>query len=238
MAPYQSVFKRYEKKYLLQPEQAAAFRRAIEPYMRTDAYGRTTICSVYMDTPDYRLIRASLEKPVYKEKLRLRTYGVPKNHGTAFVEIKKKYKGVVYKRRVSMPYTQAEAWLFRGEGAPGTGQIESEIEWFMQTYAGIAPAADIFYERIALYGIEDPGLRITLDERIRYRTRDLSLTSGPAGELLIAPGEQLVEIKAAGAMPVWLASTLSALEIFPTSFSKYGSAYRNMMEKKEAMESA
>ena len=128
MAPYQSVFKRYEKKYLLQPEQAAAFRRAIEPYMRMDAYGRTTICSVYMDTPDFRLIRASLEKPLYKEKLRLRTYGIPKPYGTAFVEMKKKYKGVVYKRRVSMPYAQAERSLFApAEAARTPGRARNPL---------------------------------------------------------------------------------------------------------------
>lgn len=238
MEPFQSVFKRYEKKYLVSGEQAAPLTKCLLKHMRPDDYGRTTICSVYMDTPDYRLIRASLEKPLYKEKLRLRTYGMPDAESTAFVEIKKKFKGVVYKRRVSMPYVLAEAWLFHGLCVPAEGQIESEIAWFLRSYEGIAPAASIFYDRVALYGLEDPQLRVTLDENIRYRACDLSLFCGSGGELLIAPGERLMEIKVAGGMPLWLADALSRLQIYPASFSKYGNAYKAMMEKKGAVQIA
>ena len=127
MESFQSVFKRYEKKYLVSAEQASSLMKCLLKHMRADDYGRTTICSVYMDTPDFRLIRTSLEKPVYKEKLRLRTYGVPAAESSAYVEIKKKYKGVVYKRRVSTAYALAEAWLFHGLCVPAQGQIESEI---------------------------------------------------------------------------------------------------------------
>ena len=238
MESFQSVFKRYEKKYLVSAEQASSLMKCLLKHMRADDYGRTTICSVYMDTPDFQLIRTSLEKPVYKEKLRLRTYGVPAAESPAYVEIKKKYKGVVYKRRISTAYALAEAWLFHGLCVPTQGQIESEIAWFLKSYENIAPAASICYDRVALYGLEDPQLRVTLDENIRYRTRDLSLFCGSGGELLTAPGERLMEIKVAGGMPLWLAEALSELQIYPTSFSKYGNAYKAMMEKKEAVQIA
>lgn len=114
MAQYQSVFKRYELKYRLCGDRYSEFIGCILPYMSPDIYGNTTICNIYFDTPDYRLIRNSLEKPVYKEKLRLRTYGIPNADSPAFAELKKKYKGIVYKRRICLPYAEAYNWLING----------------------------------------------------------------------------------------------------------------------------
>ncbi len=108
---FQTVFKRYESKYFTDSRQYAGVLHTFERYAEPDRYGRSRICSVYYDTPDRRLIRASLEKPVYKEKLRLRTYGVPQDGSSAFIEIKKKYKGIVYKRRITADYAQALDYL-------------------------------------------------------------------------------------------------------------------------------
>lgn len=117
MADYTDVFERVEQKYLLDSLQFEALWAVLEPYMRPDEYGRSTICNIYFDTPNYLLARLSGEKPVYKEKLRLRTYGVPKAESPSFVELKKKYQGIVYKRRIVIPYGEAYDWLVNGQSA-------------------------------------------------------------------------------------------------------------------------
>lgn len=225
MPQFTGVFRRVEQKYLLDYAQYTALMAVLEPHMRPDEYGRSTICNIYFDTPDRRLVRTSLEKPVYKEKLRLRTYGVPKPASTAFVELKKKYRGVVYKRRAPMPYTAALDWLCGGGVPEGAGQIHREIAWFLQFYGDLEPAAALFYDRTALYGRTDSSLRITFDEAIRWRDCDMDLCKGDDGIPLLEERQYLMELKAAEGMPVWLSDALCALEIYPTSYSKYGSAY-------------
>ena len=111
---YQTVFKRYEIKFLLDLEQKQRILAAMEPYMVLDEYGRTTIRNVYFDTDNFRLIRRSLEHPAYKEKLRIRSYKQLGPDEPVFVELKKKYNGVVYKRRLALPEKEAMQWL-RGE---------------------------------------------------------------------------------------------------------------------------
>ena len=183
--------------------------------MKPDAYGRSTVCSIYFDTPDRRLVRTSLEKPVYKEKLRLRTYGVPKPDSPAFVELKKKYKGVVYKRRIMLPYAEAFRWLCGGEAPEKDSQIQSEIAWFLQFYGDLEPAAALCCDRDALYGREDDSLRVTFDEAIRWRVEDVDLLHGDGGAQLLPDGVRLMEIKAVGGMPGWLADALGELHIYP-----------------------
>ncbi|MGI6269777.1 MAG: polyphosphate polymerase domain-containing protein [Candidatus Howiella sp.] len=234
MATYQDIFERYEKKYLLYADQYRALRPALEPHMQPDIYGRTTICNIYFDTPDHRIIRRSLEKPVYKEKLRLRSYGVPGKQDRVFIELKKKYRGIVYKRRTDMRLAQAEDYLYRG-GAPGNPtQITREIDWFLHSYPGIKPAMYLSYDRIALAGRESRDLRVTFDSRILWRGEELSLSCGPYGRLLLPADCHLMEVKIPGAMPLWMARLFSELEIYPVSFSKYGGAYRTAQNKVDA----
>ena len=223
---YQDTFKRYEIKYLLSPRQKKEFQKAMERYMVLDRYGRTTIQNIYYDTPNWQLIRTSLEKPVYKEKLRLRSYGVAKPDGTVFIEIKKKYAGVVYKRRTSATEAEAMAYLNNGIKIAGhEDQILREIDYFKNFYEGLKPAMVISYEREAFYGKEDPNLRMTIDENILWRDEDLTLRKEAYGTAVLKPGESLLEIKIAAAMPLWLTYELNRLEIRQTSFSKYGRAY-------------
>ncbi len=223
--PYQDVFQRYEKKYLLTPAQYEGLLAPLTARMKPDPFGESVIRNLYFDTPDYRLIRASLEKPVYKEKLRLRCYGMPEGQSPAFVELKKKYKGVVFKRRVDMPLAQAEDYLLRGRSPDKDGQIIREINWFMQYYPSLAPRMFIGYHRRAFYGLQDGGLRVTFDSQIGWRTQRLRLQAGEWGRMLLAPGQQLMEIKIPGAMPLWLARALGDLGIYPVSFSKYGQGF-------------
>jgi len=220
----QFCFKRYEKKYMLTPDQLARMLAGMEGYVRADEFGRYTICSIYYDTDDYRLIRASLDKPVYKEKLRMRSYGVPGSRDEVFVELKKKYDSVVYKRRTVMKAAEAAAYLHGGAAPKRKDQICREIDWFMRTYRP-TPKVFIAYDRTAFAGLDNPDLRITFDTNIRWRDRDLDLRAGDYGEPLLPSGRILMEIKIPGAAPVWLARLLSEAGAFPTSFSKYGTCY-------------
>ena len=226
--PYQDVFKRVEKKYLLDTSRYTALLKRLEQHMVPDQYGRYAIASLYLDTDDYHLIRTSLEKPLYKEKLRLRSYGVPDSNSPVFLELKKKYKGVTYKRRVSLPLWQAEQVMAGKEIEPpaGTQQILQELIWALKRYHPV-PKALVAYDRTAFSGRKgEEGLRLTLDNALRWRETALSLSAGDTGVPLLPADITLMEIKAPGAMPLWLCHTLSELEIYPVSFSKYGACYR------------
>ena len=226
----QNIFKRYEKKYLLTPEQYQFFRQHLEGRIKVDEYGLHTICSIYFDTDDYSLIRASLKKPVYKEKLRLRSYGIPSSiDQTVFLELKKKYKGIVYKRRVGMSLDEYRNYHSSNARPASDGQILHEIDWFQHLWHS-TPKVFLAYDRIAMYCEEDPNLRITFDQNIRWRDEALSLTLGDYGHPLLT-GEHrkdvLMEIKIPNAMPLWLSSLLDEAGVFPTSFSKYGYCYQH-----------
>lgn len=227
MAEYQENFKRYEKKYLLDERQYERLRKEISGEMEEDQYGLHTICNIYYDTPDFQLIRMSLEKPIYKEKLRLRSYGVPSKMDEVFLEIKKKFKGVVYKRRVSMTDEEAMRYLNHGIHPKNDGQIMHEIEWVVKRYAPLRPMVYIAYDRVALFGKHNPDLRMTFDRRIRFRTEKVDLCAGSYGTEILEPGQILLEVKIPGVMPLWMSDLFAELEIYPVSFSKYGTCYQN-----------
>ncbi|MDD3430345.1 MAG: polyphosphate polymerase domain-containing protein [Oscillospiraceae bacterium] len=229
MAEIQGVFKRIEKKYLLDKTQYQTLNDSLQKYMQADSYGKHTICNIYYDTPDYQLIRASLDKPVYKEKLRLRSYGIPTADSTVFIELKKKFKGIVYKRRVPLTLSHATHYLSGGKLSQSC-QILQEIDWFMKFY-NPQPAAFIGYDRIALFGTENPDLRVTFDTAIRWRDTSLNLSAGDSGRLLLPKDVYLMEIKIPGAMPIWMSHMLDEMEIFPSSFSKYGYCYTHNLAR-------
>ena len=225
------VFKRYELKYLLSEEQFLLIRKAMENYMRGDKYGVSDICNLYCDTPDFLLIRRSIEKPCYKEKLRIRSYGTAKKDGQVFVEIKKKYNSVVYKRRIATDEDTAVKML--NGNITYDSQIGREISYFKKLYADIQPKMFISYRREAFYGKEDKDFRITFDRSILWRTHDLSLNSGIYGQPVLPEDKILMEIKMASAIPLWLVKVLSENRIYKTSFSKYGTAYKQMLTNKK-----
>ena len=220
----QFVFKRYEIKYLVTDEQRARLEQAMEPYMVADEHGESTICNVYYDTPSHLLIRRSCEKPVYKEKVRIRSYGRYAEGREMFVELKKKYDGVVYKRRTVADPARTAA-LLSGIAEPAD-QIEREIVFTAQRYGGLVPSCYIAYDRCAFFAKDDHEFRITFDRNIRTRMERLSLAEDTDGEQLLEPGQSLMEIKCAGAMPLWIVRELSAMKLYKTSFSKYGTAWQ------------
>ena len=219
------IFKRVEKKYMLTREQYEYLTKAIAPYMEIDRYGETEIRNIYFDNSDNELIETSLLKPEYKEKLRLRSYGVPSADSTVFFEIKKKYRGVVYKRRISMKLREAYNYIDGGNLPDNiSGNIPAEIDYMVRRYR-LSPKAFIGYRRVAWAGKDNPDLRITFDRELTSRYGDTRLESTAKGNMILPEDNYLMEIKIPGAMPLWLAHVLSEKNIFPHSFSKFGTAH-------------
>ena len=225
----QTVFRRYELKYLLTMAQKETVLKAMQPYMTLDKYGRTTIRNLYYDTDSYLLIRRSIEKPAYKEKLRIRSYSQTDENSTVFVELKKKYKHVVYKRRISLPYTDATAWLSRKKHPAKHTQIANEIDYFLDYYGSLHPTVFLSYERKAYYCNDGSDFRVTFDDNILCRQEDLSLESEVYGTPILPEGKVLMEIKCSGGIPLWMTQVLSKERIYKTSFSKYGTAYGTLI---------
>ena len=227
-----NVFQRHELKYVVNAAQRRALELGLCEHMIPDSHGESTVCNIYYDTPDFRLIRQSLEKPIYKEKLRVRSYGCVRPDDKVFLELKKKYRGVVYKRRISLTQKQAEDYLSKKTSLPSDMQIGREIEYFCKFYESLEPAVYLCYDRSAYFSNEDKNLRVTFDNNIRWRTEDLSLRASPSGEQLLLPGQSLLEIKSASAMPMWLVEIMTGAKIRQSSFSKYGKAYENIIRDK------
>lgn len=226
---YQTVFERYELKYMLTQEQKKKVLAAMAPHMALDKFGRTTIRNLYFDTNNYRLIRHSIEKPAYKEKLRIRSYGRATSGSTVFVELKKKYRHIVYKRRVSVPEKEATEWLCGGHRCDTDTQISEEIDYFMDYYETLHPVVFLTYEREAFYSRDNSDFRVTFDDTVLCRQEELSFESEIYGTPLLPEGMVLMEIKCSGGIPLWMARVLSAEQIYKTSFSKYGTAYQTMI---------
>ena len=245
-----NIFERSEIKFLASDFQRAALLSALRDFLTPDPHGESTVCNIYYDTTDFRLIRHSLEKPAYKEKLRIRSYGPAAPDQEIFLELKKKFDGIVYKRRISLPLAEAEAFLAgkmswtggdaadpAAEGQAETRgftscvdrQIARELTWFRDFYGTLEPAVHLCYDRSAYYAKDDPNFRITFDRNIRWETDHLSLTAAPAGAQILKPGQSILEIKTAGSIPLEIVRLISRLQIPKASLSKYGKAYETML---------
>lgn len=236
------VFNRYEKKYHIGDACYHELRERLSDYMEADAYSREgefyTICNVYYDTPNNDLIRNSIEKPVYKEKLRLRSYGTVAMEDKVFLEIKKKYKGMVNKRRTVLRLSEACQLVSGGEmpvyQSYMNAQVLREIQYMLHRMdMELRPALFLAYERVAMFGKEDKELRITFDRNITTRRYDVGLHYGIYGERLLPEDEWIMEIKVSQTMPLWLTRLLSECRVYPVSFSKYGTEYQYYLSLKE-----
>ena len=229
-----SVMKRYELKYYLNKDQLEYFMDKIKDYMKIDKFGLTSIASVYFDTPDYRLINKSIEKPKYKEKIRLRSYGLAKANSPTFLEIKRKCEGIVYKRRITLNEKSALN-LITNKEVDKNDQISRELIAFIENYKQLEAKYLIIYDRIA-YFQENSDLRITIDMNPRYRTTKLNLHTSMDGNPLLEKGGAILEVKVQHSVPIWLTEILSKGKIYKTSFSKVGTAHKkelaNMLTQK------
>lgn len=233
------VFSRYEKKYLLDENKYRYIIDRIDSHMIADKYSRGNefynIANIYYDTPDDALIRTSIEKPVYKEKLRLRSYGVPKLNDKVFLEIKKKYKGLVNKRRTKLRLSEAYALTLDGVHPKESDyiniQVLSEIEYFLNVY-NLKPKVYLTYDRKAFFAEDDSDFRVTFDTNIRSRRENVRLEGGNYGELLIGNDLWLMEIKSSKAVPMWFTNLLSEVGAYPVTFSKYGTEYKKYISNR------
>ena len=223
-----TVMKRREFKFILTKEQLAFLKQSLEGHMDVDQYGKTTIFSLYYDTPDFRLIRASIERPAFKEKIRLRSYGLNDNHRPVFLELKRKNQGIVYKRRIVLREEDAVSFL-NGDNCLEDNQISKEITYFRDYYHKLVPQIMIMYDRTAY--ADNTDLRLTIDENPRYRTYGLNMNSSSNGMLLLPHGSAILEIKAQEEIPLWLVEILSQGKIYKTTFSKVGEAYKQIKQR-------
>ncbi len=228
------VMTRYELKYLTDRGQTAFLISRLRGHMEPDRYGLTTIASLYYDTPDRRLIRASLEKPGFKEKLRLRSYGPASEDSPVFLELKRKASGIVYKRRVQTVLPEVRRFFAGENGLFENRQISRELSWFRDSGGPLEPACLVIYDRVAWF---EPGgdLRLTIDFNPRYRTEHMDLSGSMDGIPLCPEGSAILEIKVQRAMPLWLAAILDDGRIYKSSFSKYGEAYRQQAAARAAL---
>ena len=234
------VFNRSEIKYLLTDEMYRKIRPILEDYMEVDAFSRNgefyTICNIYYDTDQNDLIRKSIDKPAYKEKLRLRSYGVVRQGDKVYLEIKKKFSGKVNKRRTSMKLEEAYHYMRTREKPVAKNymgrQVFREIDYIMNRYP-LKPKLYLSYDRNAYFGQEDSGFRVTFDTNILTRREDLGLEMGIYGERLLPQDVWIMEAKAEHALPLWFARMLSEFMIYPASFSKYGKEYQKSVLGKE-----
>ena len=230
------IFARYELKYLLSKEQFESIISLIENHMQRDKYFDVSIRNIFYDTSNYYLIRNSLEKPEYKEKIRLRSYKTVKPDDDVFVEIKKKHKQRVYKRREIMSYEKARLF-FDKKIAPNDLQITKEIAYSLNYYQDLKPVIFLAYNRLAYTSKDDTKLRITFDRNIIWRDYDLDLTKEIYGNLLIPTDVVLMEVKTNLGLPRWLLDFFGENKIYKQSFSKVGNVYleikKQVLEKEE-----
>jgi hypothetical protein len=240
-----NTFARKEIKFLLDMHQYESLMETIPQYMNPDKYcigGKEYgIYNIYYDTPDDFLIRESLSKPYYKEKIRLRSYYSPAApDDLVFLEIKKKIGGIVTKRRVSMSLAESDEYFATRRKPEATKyiteQVFRELDVFLKNYP-IAPKQYISYQREAFFGKENSDFRLTFDRKITERRYDLGLDYESYGNFIIGADQRLMEVKVGASMPEWLIQKLSELKIYKISFSKYGRAYTNYVKEQVAAKS-
>lgn len=224
-------FERKEIKFILSISEYNNLLEEMSKFMKIDKYGKVLISNVYFDTPNYKLIRQSIDKPLYKEKLRVRSYG--DNHEKLFVELKKKYKGIVYKRRFVTFYEEVESFLVNKEEIENKTQIIKEIDYFIKFHENILPAFYLSYEREAFYGIENEDFRITFDHNIKARNNDVFNFEYKKGFLVLPEDKVVLEVKTNEGFPTWLKDFFNKNNIKKQSFSKYGEAYKKAILRKE-----
>ena len=229
-----NVFERKETKYILSKEQLPEFLADLSCYMEQDEHGLHLIQSLYYDTSCYQMIRHSMEKPNYKEKFRVRCYGVVNQDAIVFLELKKKIQRVVYKRRMAIPYSIYQQWILGGKlpENPKNPQIQREIAWLFRQYPDLAPKVLISYERLSYFGKEDSAFRITFDQRISYEDTTLDLADTSSRQLVAPELGVLMEVKALGAYPLWFVTLLNQYQLKKSSFSKYAQTYQRHLWNK------
>lgn len=226
-------FRRVEKKYVINKKQYEALQNAMQDKMEEDEHGKSTIYNVYYDTEQYDLIKHSITKPIFKDKVRIRSYNIPTQNSKVYLEIKRKYDGIVSKRRIE---TSLEKFYecFKNQKETAEGQVEKELTYYFKHYH-LIPTMFLSYERNAYYEKGNSDFRITFDTNIIARDYDLQMEKGNYGTVILGKDDYVMEIKTLGAMPIWFVHLLDELNIYSAGFSKYGEAYQELILKENSM---
>lgn len=232
------VFSRVEKKYVISNDKFLLLKDAMKNHMVKDKYNKDDkpyhITNIYYDTIDNYLIRNSTDKPYYKEKLRLRGYGVPKSDDMVYLEIKKKCGGVTYKRRSALHLYEAYEFVKSPDiilKEHVNKQVLAELKYFINTYKPVAKMK-VSYDRFAFFSNGANDLRVSFDTNIRTDTKDLLLENENKGNHILKEDLWVMEIKTSEAIPMWLTKLLSENAIYPTGFSKYGTGHKKEISEK------
>jgi SPX domain protein involved in polyphosphate accumulation len=230
------IFNRVEEKYIITREQYKQLVEGFRDEMTVDTYSKDNrfyqIANIYYDTEDNNLIRISQQKPVYKEKLRLRAYGVPNEDSKVFFEVKKKYRGVVNKRRSVMTLKEAYAFSESME-LPEikdymNPQVLRELKHSISYYNAV-PKVYLAYERRAFFGKNDSSFRVTFDRNIIARRDDLRLENGIYGDRVVDEDVMIMEVKFSERPPLWFLRLINKFGLKKGSFSKYGTEYNKYL---------
>lgn len=220
------IFRRVEEKYFLSNEQAKELFSEINKYIEKDEYYKSNILNIYFDNDNDEILIRSGDKPIYKDKIRLRSYDIPKLNDDVFLEIKSKFNGITGKRRIKMKLSDFYDYI--NNNKVKDTQIMNELDYLFKYY-DLKPSYFVGYDRLSFKGIDNSGLRITLDKNLRSRTDNLNLENGDYGKLFFDDDRCIMEIKTLDSMPLWLTRALSNLKIYPVSFSKVGEIYKKEM---------
>ena len=226
-----NIFERVEKKYLLNDDTYQKLMKRLINHLEKDPYFKTTICNIYFDDDNFDLIINSLEKPTFKEKVRLRSYNIPTLNDDVYLELKGKYKGIVFKRRVKIKLIEFYRYI-NDNVLPNDNQIMKEIDYRFE-HLKLKPKMFLAYDRLSYYDKNNRDFRITFDENIRSREDDLKLEYGDAGKLYFKDKKHIMEIKTLGSLPLWFTQILTELNIYPVSFSKYGNIYKEKLKEEK-----
>ena len=225
------IFRRIEKKYIVTEEQYKKIKEKMKENMAEDQYGKSTICNIYFDTNQYDLISHSINKPYFKDKVRLRSYNIPNEDSKVYLEIKRKYDGVVGKRRIEMTLAEFKEYMENKDSLKSNNkQIKTELDYYFKFY-NLKPAMYISYEREAYYQKDNSDFRLTFDSKILARNTEMSLEKGSYGKDILGDGKYIMEVKTLGAIPMWFVEILDECKVVPGSFSKYGEAYAKFILK-------
>ena len=223
------IFRRVEKKYVLNKEQYEKIKKMLKEYVVQDEYGKSTICNIYFDTDNYELISHSITKPYFKEKVRLRSYNTPDSNSIVFLEIKRKEDNLVGKRRIAMKLSDFDKYIKNTKLIENNNkQIKNELDYYFKIY-NLSKKMYIAYDREAFYAKKDKDFRITFDSDIRARNYNLQLNEEVKGENILDKDKYVMEIKTLGSIPMWFVKVLDECNVYPGSFSKYGEAYTKLV---------
>ena len=234
---FETSFKRIETKYIVAAEELSALLADLKEYLAEDDFPRSTITNIYFDNQDFQVIRDSIDRKNGREKVRMRTYVAhPTANSRVFLELKKKDKeGVGHKYRIASDLQSVLQFMENDRTTNATvddKELIDELTSLKKRYTALSPKMYIYYERYSLKekhsleGYPQTKVRVTIDQNLIYRDYDVTMLEDRYGRDLVGEGKVIMEIKAPGEQPVWLQEIIKKYELEPTSFSKYGTAYR------------